>query len=281
MLFYDWTGNTLAERQGSNNFHIRYLIDETGKLFKPEPNGSEYYDIVDQGFGADSEINYTLYNASYAYEQSSKPATIHRPLKQYYPIVYTDSGSMGTNYLQKNGQITPYIGFTSPSQSLSTFTPIYVTTNNIFTTNNTTAELTLTSSNTNFIKTIVSGSYIEDNYNVGYGNCLDISIKQYDQIRFNADESTTRYIVSSSLNSFGNLLYLFLNEPINTDLTTSNFIDVNVFLIRRLVDDPGFVIINTQNAQGPGFILPKYPSPTLKSNFSNIVQDLASKNLLL
>jgi hypothetical protein len=280
MIFYDWTGNSLAERQGSNNFHIRYLIDETGKVFKPQPSGSEYYSIIDQGFGTNAEISYTLYNATY-YQQSSKPATVHRPLTQYYPIVYTDSGSMGTDYLQKNGQITPYIEFTSPSQSSTTFTPIYVTTNNIFTTNNTTSELTLTSSNANFIKTIVSGSYIENNYNVGYGNCLDISIKQYDQIRFNADESTTRYIVSSSLNSFGNLLYLFLNEPINTDLTTSNFIDVNVFLIRRLVDDPGFIMINTQNSQGPGFILPKYPSPTLKLNFSNIVQDLASKNLLI
>jgi hypothetical protein len=39
-------------------------------------------------------------------------------------------------------------------------------------------------------------------------------------------------------------------------------------------------MLNTQDSQGPGFILPKYPTPTLKKNFSNIVQDLASKNLL-
>jgi hypothetical protein len=58
-------------------------------------------------------------------------------------------------------------------------------------------------------------------------------------------------------------------------------VDPNYFVIRRLTDDPGFIMLNTQYSQGPGFILPKYPSSTLKENFSNIVQDLASKNLLL
>ena len=277
MLFYDWTGNTLAEKQGTNNFHIRYLIDETGKIYSPEPSGSEYYDIVDQGFGSYDEINYTLYNASYAYEQSSKSATIYKSLKQYYPIIYTDSGSMGTDYLKIYNKITPYIYFQiSPLSSSITYPTLNVDTSTVFSTGQQ-IDNVLTASSVNFITAYQNNNYIQMNANVGYGNCLPLRIQKYDEIRFDADENTTRTIISSSLDvgGFGNELHVFLDKPIDTFIT-----DINTFLIRRLIDDPGFIMINTQDSQGPGFILPKYPSSTLKENFSNIVQDLASKNLL-
>jgi hypothetical protein len=112
MIFYDWTSNTLAERQGSNNFHIRYLIDETGKIFKPESSGSEYYSILEQGFGAYTDVEYTIYNATY-YQQSAKSTTVHRPLKTYSTIIYSDTGSWDDNYLH-SGYFTT-MSFNTPN----------------------------------------------------------------------------------------------------------------------------------------------------------------------
>lgn len=412
MLFYDWTSNTLAERQGSNNFHVRYLIDETGKIYSPEPSGSEYYDIVDQGFGACSEVNYTLYNANYAYEQSSKYATVHRPLKQYSTIIYSDTGSWNDNYLHSGyfttmSFVSPdgyiinpdfYIGLTTAyipnnfeaikfnkfnkdyaggwNQSTyiytapgTTQTNVGVTASIVFSNNNSINDVTgiyvhlyrndievdggfissisagnkesvtikaetpyntgdtfyvtydcndsdrnalyidpvgnlgnITTFEINLLSTsrpypFATSSYWTGSYNgnvitasnalsyfnslgyiqsvpyvSGFNDPLPFTIKTNDEIRFGGQESQVFTVMSSSYS--GSNLCLHLDR-------TPQGNNLDYFAIRRLIDDPGFVIINTPTSQGPGFILPKYPSPTLKENFSNIVQDLASKNLLL
>jgi hypothetical protein len=410
MLFYDWTSNTLAERQGSNNFHIRYLIDETGKIFKPESSGSEYYSILEQGFGAYAEVDYVLYNATY-YQQSSKPTAVHRPLKTYNVILYSETGSLGTNYLQLgfnnniNFEIIPNVYDVqstnlrvnkTDSQSLYNsidYSLIYF--NNIINDNqdgwnllnsqynfpqssslvdslykvNITSSLqvgtntngifefhlikngnvfiplkteTLTSggspgtssinitysdffqpedflqiyyerisglatgsilNNSYFeINTITSGInvtssyfYTSDNINLlsnsfkniyslysqtpinnsGFSQPLPFTLQKYDQIRFEGNESKVYTIMEVEYIKSNGRLRLQLDRTFSSTST-----DINNFSIRRLIDDPGFIMLDTQNSQGPGFILPKFPTPTLKKNFSNIVQDLASKNLL-
>jgi hypothetical protein len=97
-------------------------------------------------------------------------------------------------------------------------------------------------------------------------------IKTNDEIRFGGQESQIYTVLSSSYESSSKLCLYLDRTPQGQNL--------DYFAIRRLIDDPGFIMLNTQESQGPGFILPKYPTPTLKKNFSNIVQDLASKNLL-
>jgi hypothetical protein len=264
MLFYDWTSNTLAERQGSNNFHIRYLIDETGSIFKPEPSGSFYYSIIEQGFSAYFDVNYILYNATY-YQQSSKLATIHKPLKQYSSILFTDTGSQNNTYL------------------LSGSSPIYF---NIFPYINDTPSFTLLPSETfstgSLSKNVLTSSvllgecygntFIQNPLTSGFSVNNTFIVKQNDEIRFNGDENYVYTILNVSF--IGGILYLYLDRDL------LNSINIQYFVIRRLEDDPGSIMINTENSQGPGFILPKYPTSTLNKNFSNIVQDLASKNLL-
>jgi hypothetical protein len=81
----------------TSNFHIKWLIDEEGNVFKPQ-NSSSYYWNTDQSFGAGSPVNISIYtgdgNTSEDYE-----TIVHRPLKRYDTILYSDTGSLGTNYL--------------------------------------------------------------------------------------------------------------------------------------------------------------------------------------
>ena len=443
MLFYDWTSDTLPERQNTDNFHIRYLIDETGKIYSPEPTGSEYYDIVDQGFGAYDEVNYTLYNATY-YQQSSKSTTVHRPLRTYSTVLYSDTGSWDDTYLHvgyfptisfydsdyqytENARFTSQlngdISYTSPNEdkpisfnsiiedttggwnnSLKKFivkktfantstisfnvlayltdyagydveatvklwvnnTTLYNSsytledeTNHLFTNSISNVSLIegdqiyitinwssaveeytkVSDDNTNFsivesstasnIALIATSSYwgvtssaliqtsgpegttdlqyytqlnniltasiqLQQFYGVfnqnnkiagstlnsGFSDPLLFTIQPNDEFRFGGSESNIYTVVTSSQSlikkdggSVGNLWIQFDKDP--------SGVNPNYFVIRRLIDDPGFIMLNTQDSQGPGFILPKYPSSTLKENFSDIVQDLASKNLLV
>jgi hypothetical protein len=89
------------------------------------------------------------------------------------------------------------------------------------------------------------------------------------------------------------ILYDFaLGIPINDricfvlDREIQTGTNVNDFTIRRLVDDPGFIIINndplnvSQTGKAPSFIIPKYASKALKKNLNDIIQNLYQKNLI-
>jgi hypothetical protein len=98
MAFSDWAGNSLAGKFGTSNFHIKWLIDDEGNVYKPE-NSSSYYWNTDQALGKGTPVNIAVYsgdgNISGDYETN-----IHMPLKQYNTILYSSTGSLNTNYLQ-------------------------------------------------------------------------------------------------------------------------------------------------------------------------------------
>lgn len=95
--FSDWNGNTLAERFGSSNYHIKYLIDEDGNVFKPQYSSSYYYN-TDQNFGAYTDVNIAVYNGSGSISQDYD-TTSYIPLKRFRPIIFTDTGSQGNTFL--------------------------------------------------------------------------------------------------------------------------------------------------------------------------------------
>jgi len=406
ILYYDWAGGTLAERQGSANYHIKYLIDESGSVFKPEYSSSYWYN-TDQGFGSNVPVNVTMYDALGT--NNAIETTVYRPLKVFKTILYSDTGSLGTNKLQPGFNTT--MSFNSPGGYLTNIeTYVYLTNNNddyvpinfegikfdtIQTDNaggwNTSTrtytapgnfqnQVQITASvyyrNANFstitgvsttlykndvvisndtrdingstlLQVILSQSvtynegdrfyvtynssdseskrkdfYVQDSYsgtffkitagpgnitpivtssyftssfqgtvltssnalsyfygpgysqtsflNSGFDEPLPFTIQSYDQIRFGGNESQVYTIVSSS---FSGSLYLYLDR-------TPQGQNLNYFSIRRLVDDPGFVILNTTNTSGPGFIIPKYLSPEIKTNLNNIIQNLSAKSLI-
>ena len=412
MIFSDWAGNSLAEKFGTSNFHVRYLIDEDGNVFKPQESSSYYWN-TDQAFGAGSPVNISIYNGDSNISEDYE-TTIHMPLKNYDVILYSETGSLETDYLQpgfynninfKSNNTELLFNFNSnlssnytssgivkfnsiisesPKQNYSTSTGIYTcnTSSGLLTeaevsleiynsssfskninieiyksgsllnsllltipsfqtkTGSIIVETTLEKNDTFYVSTNISssGDYIVSSsltyfkinsisnknvsstniwstniytpnsntltsslnlgllhsgaykqtpiLNSGFGNPLNFNIKQYDQIRFESNENYVFTIMDVRYEN--GYIYLTLNEniPISTFIIGTYLpqININDFSIRRLVDDPGFIIINNnpqqQTGKAPSFILPKYPTPTLKKNFSNIIKDLASKNLL-
>ena len=406
ILYYDWAGSTLAEKQDSANYHIRYLIDQTGSVFKPEYSSSYYYN-VDQGFGAYTPVDVSIYNSLGV--NNSTQTTVYRPLKQFQTIIYTNTGSLGNNFLvsgsytsinfrvpsynyqnpfqfranestgftilsgttvtasfnnvildQANGFNTSNNVYNAPFSSLvrAKFTgSIYIVNSNITTSTNVTVKwyknnnivytssvglapngsagdsntflyedvisyvkdddyyatvytsatdvdyninptLTLweinpltssfTVSRTNIFttgsasKNILTGSanlsIVYSGYqqtpidNSGYDTPQDFILQQYDEIVFEGNENKVYTIMSVNIST--GTLYVYLDRPIASGT------DVTNFSIRRLANNPGFVILNTPNIEGPGFIIPKYMSPTLKNNLNNIISDLSSKGLI-
>jgi hypothetical protein len=156
----------------------------------------------------------------------------------------------------------------SANQNISS-TNIWLT--NIFTSNSN----TLTSSLD--LGAVYSGAYKQTPiFNSGFGTPLTFNIKQYDQIRFEGNENKVYTIMSVDIST--GTLYVYLDRPI------VNGTDITNFSIRRLVDDAGFIMIDNnpqqQTGRAPSFIIPKYPSPSLKKNLNNIIQNLYQKNLL-
>ena len=57
------------------------------------------------------------------------------------------------------------------------------------------------------------------------------------------------------------------------------------FTIRRYVTNPSLVLVESTSSivntgGGTGFLLPQYKSQALTTNFNDIIQNLASKNLI-
>jgi len=114
----------------------------------------------------------------------------------------------------------------------------------------------------------------------GFNDPLLLTINPYDEIRFNGSENYVATIQSSSFNSTTGLFYLYLQTPINTSTINTNY-----FLIRRYVTNPSLILVRSTSSivnagGGTGFLLPQYKSQALTTNFNDIIQNLASKNLI-
>ena len=109
ILFVDTAENTLAERFGSTQYHIKYLIDNSGSVYKPEQSASYWYN-TDQNFGSDTPVAVAIYNGSGSFNQDFE-TTVYQPLKRFETIIHSDTGSYDSLFL-KSGFI-PTMSFTS------------------------------------------------------------------------------------------------------------------------------------------------------------------------
>jgi hypothetical protein len=109
ILFVDTAENTLAERFGSTQYHIKFLIDNTGSVYKPEESASYFYN-TDQNFGSDTPVAVAVYNGSGSFNQDFE-TTVYQPLKRFETIIHSDTGSYNSLFL-KSGFI-PTMSFTS------------------------------------------------------------------------------------------------------------------------------------------------------------------------
>jgi hypothetical protein len=89
-------GNTLATRSGSGNYVIGFLVDEIGTVYKPETSGSPYLPNFIDAFGADSSVVLSPTNNS---RLTQPQFTVYKPAVLGETILYSDTGSLGTDHL--------------------------------------------------------------------------------------------------------------------------------------------------------------------------------------
>jgi len=130
-----------------------------------------------------------------------------------------------------------------------------------------------------YLNSDVYNLYQQPIANAGYsGDNLPFNIQRLDEIRFIADENQTYQIlaVSSPFESSDGRLYLTLNKNI------VDGVNLNSFLLRRLLPDPNYVIMNVPASGGglSGFLFPEFITTELKNNLPSIIADLQQKNLI-
>ena len=127
--------------------------------------------------------------------------------------------------------------------------------------------------------------------NSGFQPPIPFTIQRYDQIRFGSNEEQVYTIISSSISqSFtagtptGSLCLHLDRTPQGQNL--------DYFTIRRLVEEPSFIIVNNNvkgninspksdiQIQAPGFIIPTYTSEALKNNLPTIISKLSTEGLI-
>ena len=89
-------GNTLAERSGSGNYKVGYIIDELGNTISADPTSSNYLPSFIDAFAAGTTVvlspttNQTVDITEY---------TVYKPAVVSEILLYNDTGSLGNNFL--------------------------------------------------------------------------------------------------------------------------------------------------------------------------------------
>ena len=132
--------------------------------------------------------------------------------------------------------------------------------------------------------------YQQDPYpRSGFQQPQPFTIQQYDQMRFGSNEEQVYTIMSSSISQSSTAGIVTGSLCLHLDRTPQGQ-NLDYFTIRRLVNDPSFIIVNNVNRigvllqspklQGPGFVIPENASSTLKNNISQIITRLSSEGLI-
>jgi hypothetical protein len=297
-IYYDWIGGASPEIKNGYNVHVKLMIDELGNVVNPSDISSSYYYNLIDSFGENTSASLTLYNNA----GSTGGSTLYRVIKpgvEAWPVIYTDSGSLGIGALSsinfyRSSSVTPSITVTNTYQS------------NFFVTG-ALSPLVLTSStdpgvfgavglpsvyntglypNINLFGNVPNPPYAQTPVaGTGFNEPLSFTINPGDELRVSGSEGLVWQIVSSSFQPGADpsidksYLYVYLDHAYNGPHP------INYFLIRRYVPNPSLVIINSTssvvNAAGAtGFLSPRYVSSTIQRDFNSIVQDLSSKNLI-
>ena len=111
-------GNTLAERSGSGNYKIGFLVDELGNITQPNNNNtsSAYIPNLIDAFGADSTVILSPNNNT---TLAQSEFTVYKPAVISNIILFSDTGSLGTknlvsgSYTSLNFNIVPGL-YTQP-----------------------------------------------------------------------------------------------------------------------------------------------------------------------
>ena len=282
--YFDWVGSSNPEYKNAYNVHVKFMVDEIGTVINPGNVSSSYYYNLLDSYPDESTPTLTLYNTAGS-DGGSRTFPVIKPGVEVWPIVYTDSGSLGNGALTSisfnNGgaslSVTSFwtTGSSSPSVLTSSTNLASINPNSLATVyENGNPPYAFGFESSSFSQVPVTGS--------GFSTPLPFTIQSGDEIRFSGSEDLVWRINSASHDYAAGVstnLYLFLDSPYTGSYPP------NYFLIRRYVPNPSLVLVESTSSivnagGGTGFLLPQYPSQALTTNFNDIVQNLAQKNLI-
>jgi len=105
-----------------------------------------------------------------------------------------------------------------------------------------------------------------------------------DRIRIQATSSNDYFNTEIKQANFGYTMtgYIQFKDPVPTQFIEANG-RINELTFLRLTPDATLIYLDVAKpagAAGPGFIMPQYPSQTLKDNFPSIIENLSNKGLI-
>jgi hypothetical protein len=283
-VYFDWVGSTNPEIKNAYNIHVKFMVDELGNVINPGNSSSAYYYNLIDTYPDKSTPTLTLYNTAGS-DGGSRSFPVIKPGVEVWPVVYTDSGSLGNNYISaisfSNGIVTSSVTnfWTTGSLSPSVLTS---STNLAIVSPKSLADV-YENGNPPYVFGFESASYQQTPIaGTGFSEPLPFNILPYDEFRASGSENLVWQIinVSHSYNAgVSTELFVTLDKPY------SGSYPPDYFLIRRYVTNPSLIIVGSTSSVvntggGTGFLLPSYTSQTLTTNFNDIIQNLAQKNLI-
>ena len=88
--------NTIADRSGSGLYKIGFMVDELGNTYEPQESESAYLPNLLSGFGRDSKVTFVPTTTG---SDVAGTFPVHFPATKIKPILYSDTGSLGNEYL--------------------------------------------------------------------------------------------------------------------------------------------------------------------------------------
>lgn len=233
---------------------------EIGDEFRFEYDENNTYKVVDRYFSNDSSINTTASLLNFDVTN-----------------LYNQVVSVGSSSFSLNGSVNFILTGSAPPY-INTPTDIYLTGSTSVT--NAASEIVLAINNSASVSPY--DAFISDISASSATNFLNLYAIT------SGTNGNSYYLTSGSIYNFSGgvgtpggtpILYVILDRPIINNVT----LNINHFLVRRKIKDAITGIsfrANLFNSVQDGFLIPEYPSQTIQSNISNIIEDLISKGIV-
>jgi hypothetical protein len=294
------------ELVGKSTLWINSLVDKDGNQLAVDFNtGSNYYYNLVDNFGKDSEVDLqiTTIPSGSASTDLDLSTTVYRPALLWPKVILTNETGSNTTLGYPQWQ-TASLAFYESNTTGSIIRKIELTplqaywsfganSRNVLTASSDLASIFYFSKNAgSTIYSFLNYPWVQDITSQsfggvgGYDTPIPIAIEVGQEIRFLQNEDYVYAIVSSSITPptifapSSYYLYLYLDKPISTNLTTTNI--NNGYLIREYQTDPSKLVINAPKLVGgaPGYLTPRYMSPDLIASLDKSVATLKENGVL-
>ena len=118
--------NNIADRSGSALYTIGFMVDELGNTYEPQESESSYLPNLYSAFGKDSKITFVPTDTG---STVAGTYNVHLPATKIKPIIYSDTGSLGNDFLVSGSYTT--MSFIPDPNEFANFNTYVTNTSNI------------------------------------------------------------------------------------------------------------------------------------------------------